>query len=214
MKKSLLLFSAIGLLFASCVGKTEDGSINKTNDQEHEEVAAIIAEYQLNAEESSADWARTLDQKPTKQKTKLFGQMVDIELGAVKLNSNGSVTMKEGVLSTADDALTEATVVFDMASFKIAKEKGNGLFDVTKHPNSTLVLTNITDTKADGLLTIEGTSKKTDVTVSTTKSKKGHTLSGTFIVNTLDFPLRDKVTAKDINKDEIKVTFNLVYSSH
>ena len=138
--------------------------------------------------------------------------MVDIELGAVKLTSNGSATLKEGGLSTTDDALTKATVVFDMASFKIAKKKGNGLFDVKTHPNSTLILTEISDSKATGELTIEDTSKKMDVTISSTKIKDGYTLTGSFVVNTLDFPLRDKVTEKDINKDEIKVTFELVYN--
>ena len=51
-----------------------------------------------------------------------------------------------------------------------------------------------------------------DVTISSTKIKDGYTLTGSFVVNTLDFPLRDKVTEKDINKDEIKVTFELVYN--
>ena len=107
---------------------------------------------------------------------------------------------------------TLATVVFDMASFKIAKEKGTGLFDVKTHPNSTLILTEISDSKATGELTIEDTSKKMDVTISSTKTKDVYTLSGSFVVNTLDFPLRDKVTEKDTNKDEIKVTFELVYN--
>ncbi len=212
MKKSLFIFSTIGLIFASCGENSADDSDNKSSNESTEEIAAIVAEYKLNTDESSADWERTLDQKPTKQKTKMFGQMVDIELGAVKLTSNGSATLKEGGLSTTDDVLTKATVVFDMASFKIAKEKGNGLFDVKTHPNSTLILTEISDSKATGELTIEDTSKKMDVTISSTKIKDGYTLNGSFVVNTLDFPLRDKVTEKDINKDEIKVTFELVYN--
>ena len=212
MKKSLLLFSAIGFLLTSCGGNSSEKSAHSSNEKALAEVKALIADYKLNADKSTADWERTLDQKPTKQKTKMFGQMVDIELGAVKLTSNGSATLKEGGLSTTDDALTKATVVFDMASFKIAKEKGNGLFDVKKHPNSTLILTEISDSKATGELTIEDTSKKMDVTISSTKTKDGYTLTGSFVVNTLDFPLRDKVTEKDINKDEIKVTFELVYN--
>ena len=214
MKKSFMVFCTIGLLFSSCAENTSDNSTPKSDNQTVEEIEAIVAEYTLNPKKSSADWERTLDQKPTKQKTKLFGQMVDIELGAVKLNSNGSATLKDGELTTTDEALTKATVIFDMASFKIAKEKGNGLFDVKKHPNSTLILTEITDSKANGELTIENTSKKMNVTISSTKENGEHILSGSFVVNTLDFPLRDKVTAKDINKDEIKVTFTLVYNQN
>ena len=50
-----------------------------------------------------------------------------------------------------------------------------------------------------------------EVKVTTTKTDNSYTLSGSFVANTLDFPLREKVKEKDINKDEIKVTFELNY---
>lgn len=211
MKKQTLLLVTVATLLVACGGETTENTNNDNTEETVEEVVPVVADYQLNAETSKADWERTLDQKATKQKVKLFGKMVDVELGEVKLNTNGSVTIKEGGLTSTDDALTEATVVFDMASFKFAKEKGSGLFDVTKHPNSTMVLTNIADSTANGNLTIQGVSNDMDVQVTTTKTENGYTLTGSFIVNTLDFPLREKVKEKDINKDEIKVTFKLVY---
>lgn len=211
MKNQIVIFGA-ALLLTACGGTSSDE--NGTNNEDtSEELKAVVANYELNAEESKANWSRTLDQKPTKQKVKMFGSMVEVDLGAVKLNSNGSATLTDGALTVEDDALKEATVIFDMASFKLAKEKGNGLFDVTKHPNSTLVLTDISDTSANGKLTIEDVSKDTDVELTKTKTSEGYTLKGSFVVNTLDFPLRDKVTAKDVNKDEIKVDFELIYTS-
>jgi len=211
MKKQTLLFITAAAFLVACGGESTENTNNETTEETVEEVQPVVADYQLNAETSKADWERTLDQKPTKQKVKMFGKMVDVELGAVKLNSNGSVAITEGGLTTTDDELTEATVVFDMASFKFAKEKGSGLFDVTQHPNSTMVLTNIADSTANGNLTIQGASNDMDVKVATTKTENGYTLAGSFVVNTLDFPLREKVKEKDINKDEIKVTFELVY---
>lgn len=211
MKKQTLLFAAVATLLVACGGDATENTNSETTEETVEEVQPIIADYQLNTETSKADWERTLDQKATKQKVKIFGKMVDVELGEVKLTSNGSVTLKEGGLTTTDDEITEATVVFDMASFKFAKEKGNGLFDVTQHPNSTMVLTNIADSTASGNLTIQGASNAMDVQVATTKTENGYTLTGSFVVNTLDFPLREKVKEKDINKDEIKVIFELVY---
>ena len=211
MKKQTLLFITAAAFLVACGGESTENTNNETTEETVEEVQPVVADYQLNAETSKADWERTLDQKPTKQKVKLFGKMVDVDLGAVKLNSNGSVTIKEGGLTTTDDEITEATVVFDMASFKFAKEKGSGLFDVTKHPNSTMVLTNIADSTASGNLTIQGASNDMDVQIATTKTDNGYTLTGSFVVNTLDFPLREKVKEKDINIDEIKVTFELVY---
>lgn len=211
MKNHIIIFGA-ALLLTACGGtaSTENGINNEDTPQE---VNVVVANYQLNAEESKADWNRTLDQKPTKQKVKMFGSMVEVDLGAVKMNSNGNATLTDGALTVEDDVLKEATVIFDMASFKLAKEKGNGLFDITKHPNSTLVLTDISDTSAKGKLTIEDVSKDTDVEITTTKTGKGYTLKGSFVVNTLDFPLREKVTAKDVNKDEIKVDFEFIYTS-
>ncbi len=211
MKKQTLLLATAVILLVACGGETTENTNNENTAETVEEVLPVVADYQLNTETSTADWERTLDQKPTKQKVKLFGKMVDVDLGEVKLTSNGSVTITEGGLTTTDDALTEATVVFDMASFKFAKEKGSGLFDVTKHPNSTMVLTNIADSTASGNLTIQGESKEMDMQVATTKTENGYTLTGSFLVNTLDFNLREKVKEKDINKDEIKVTFELVY---
>lgn len=211
MKNHILLFGT-AFVMAACGGNstTENGDKNEVTP---EIVEVVVSEYQLDSKESKADWNRTLDQKPTKQKVKMFGNMVDVELGAVKLSSNGSATLTGGGLTTEDDQITEANVIFDMASFKLAKEKGNGLFDVTKHPNSTLVLTDISDSSAKGTLTIQKVSSDMDVEISKTKTATGYNLKGSFVVNTLDFPLRDKVTAKDINKDEIKVVFELVYTS-
>lgn len=211
--KNQLLVIGTALMLTACEGASSENGNGKNNENTPVIADAVVVNYQLNAEESKADWNRTLDQKPTKQKVKLFGQMVDVDLGAVKLNSNGNATLTEGTLTETDGELTRATVVFDMSSFKLAKEKGNGLFDVTKHPNSTLVLTDISDKTAKGKLTIEGASKNMGVEITTTKTNKGHTLKGSFVVNTLDFPLRDKVTAKDVNKDEIKVDFELIYTN-
>lgn len=213
MKKQILSIAIVATLLVSCGGETTISSENETTAKENvvEEVLPVVAEFQLKAESSKADWDRTLDQKPTKKKIKLFGKMVEMDLGEVKLTSNGSVTFTGGGLTTTDDVLTEATAIFDMASFKFAKEKGGGLFDVTKHPNSTLILKNIGDSTANGNLTIEGESKDVDVQVRTVKSESGYTLTGSFTVNTLDFPLRESAKAKDINKDEIEVAFEITY---
>ncbi len=59
MKKSLFIFSTIGLIFASCGENSADDSDNKSSNESTEEIAAIVAEYKLNTDESSADWAHT-----------------------------------------------------------------------------------------------------------------------------------------------------------
>lgn len=208
MKNLKLLFATAVTLFIAHKGQTIAKAGNKTNKQI---TVDTPTDYRLNTEASQADWDRTLDQKATKQQVKLFGSMVDVDLGPIQLNTKGSVETRTGRLTTTNGAVTESTVVFDMSSFKFAQEKGSGLFDVTNHPNSTMRLTNFTEYSAKGNLTIEGASKDMDVEVSARRTENGYTLTGSFIVNTLDFPLRDKVKEKDINTDEIMVTFELVY---
>ena len=138
--------------------------------------------------------------------------MVDVELGEVKMTTTGSVNISEGGLTLSDNDITSAHVVFDMASFQLAKEKDSGLFDVKQYPNSTLMLNDFSDSTATGTLTIQQTSKEVPVKISVTKSDQTYTLKGSFTVNTLDFPLREKVKEKDVNKDEILVNFDLNYS--
>ena len=213
MKKQILSFAIVSTLLVACgVESTETiGGTETAKTETVKEVLPVISEYTLKAETSKADWERTLDQKPTKKKIKLFGKMVEMDLGEVKLNSNGNAQLKSGGLTTTDDAITEATAIFDMSTFKFAKEKGGGLFDVTKHPNSTLVLSNFADSTAKGNLTIEGVSKDVEVELTQSKADNTFTLTGSFKVNTLDFPLRETAKAKDINKDEIEVDFEFVY---
>ncbi|PJA09579.1 MAG: hypothetical protein COX70_01465 [Flavobacteriales bacterium CG_4_10_14_0_2_um_filter_32_8] len=209
---SLILINVFALF--SC-GQENEATLtaNETEKTLVEEV--INSNYQLDATNSKADWERTLDQKPTKQKVKLFGSMVDVELGAVKLNTNGTIAVNNGELNTTNDDVVDATVIFDMASLKFAQEKGSGLFDAKQYPNSTLTLTNFKADSAgylaEGTLTIQKVSKSVTVVLEIIKTDKNYSLKGSFTINTLDFPLRDKVTEKDINKDEIKILFELNY---
>lgn len=217
MKKNTLFFT--GLIFTVTLTVIACNSANeKTSETDNEQtpVEVIINNnYRLVTNKSKADWERSLDQKATKQKVKLFGQMVDVELGEVKLTTNGTVELKDGELITTNDNITKATAIFDMASFKFSQNKGDGLFDVKNYPNSTLEITEIkkdsSEYTATGALTIQKTTKPVNISLNITKSENSHILVGSFSVNTLDFPLRDNVKAKDVNKDEIKIMFELNY---
>ena len=157
---NLLIFSLFALF--SCSSDSEQATTDEAVNETPVEVV-VNSNYQLDAATSKADWERTLDQKPTKQKVKLFGSMVDVQLGAVKLNTNGNVNVTSGELNTSNEEVTDASVVVDMASIKFAEEKGKGLLDAKQYPNSTLELKNFsldsTGYTAEGMLTIHKTSK-------------------------------------------------------
>lgn len=216
--KSIFITSTTVLIltfFTSC-GSSSPSERNSNSDQESAP-EAVMGRMELDPTLSSATWERTLDQKATTQKVKLFGQMVDVELGAVKMNTNGTVALQSGTLSTNNDEPIEATTVFDMTSFKIAQEKGNGLFDIQQYPSSALKMSDFiadsTGFTTKGELTIQGTSAPVDVKLVEIKNERARHLKGSLKINTLDFPLRDQVTTKDINTDEIVVSFDLIYKS-
>lgn len=212
MKKKHLIFAVLTTLLYACGSDSQNTDNDSTQDQIVTEPEVVVSEYQLVSEQSSANWERTLDQKPTKQKVKLFGKMVDVELGEIKMTTNGTVAINEGGLTVTDDNPTSAHIVFDMASFQFAKEKGDGLFNVKEFPNSTLVLNDFADSTASGTITIQETNKDIEVSTKVVSTDNGYNINGSFTLNTLDFPLREQVKAKDVNKDEIKVDFELTYT--
>lgn len=213
MKKSAIFLALLTLV--GC-GSNENDTQKSTNKTKLEKPKVEEVVYQLEAKNTSMKWDRVLDQKPTKQKVMILGSEVDVELGAVKLNSSGEVTATSGELRKLEDVLTGLTVKFDMQTFKLSTEKQHGLFDTKKYPESTLLLDAFEKPKngeitAKGNLTIQGKSKP--VTVLLKESVKGNkvTIDGSMKINTLDWPLRSKVTAKDVNVDQITVQLQLTF---
>ncbi|MCC6703207.1 MAG: YceI family protein [Fluviicola sp.] len=213
MKKTVLSFALLALV--SC-GSNESSTQKSSSATELETPKVEEVVYQLDTKNASMKWDRVLDQKPTKQKVMILGSEVDVELGAVKLNSSGEVTATSGELRKLEDAISGMTVKFDMQTFQLSAEKQHGLFDTKKYPESTLLLDQFGKPKngeitAKGMLTIQGKSKP--VTVQLKESSKGTTVTidGSMKINTLDWPLRSKVTAKDVNVDQITVQLHLTF---
>lgn len=216
--KKLLLFSSLSLFgfFYSCTEPTGQSAADSDDTETAPSTPEVVVEkFTLNSDSSSAEWTRMLDQKPTKQKIKLFGKMVDVEMGAVTMTMNGNASLSEGTLTTHDGETKEIELSFDMSSFKLQKEAKQGLFDVVTYPNCGFVVKdiNITDTATvgTGTLDLQGVTKDYPVTLEI-QGEDVLTVKGTFTINTLDFPLREQVKAKDVNKDEIDVIFTSVFS--
>ena len=206
------------LLF-SCGSELTETTGDASGTSETEQIPEdVIADMELNAEESSATWDRFLDQKATKKKVKLFGAMVDMELGHMKLNMNGDVTPIRGGLITTNDEFTSGNLIFDMATFKFAEEQGQGLFDTKDYPESELTFDSFEEYAGDNYnymasmtLTIQEHSEKIEAPVSLTTTDGTTQLTGVFSFNTLDFPLRDNAKKSEVNVDKITVNLDLRY---
>ena len=205
----LITFS---LVLIACGGSKEEKPKKKKKKLSHVDVEVAIKEsYALIAEQSQVRWNRELDQKPTKQNVKFLGGNLKMDLGNVTMTSSGEAKLKEGVLETIDGSIDRVEVVFDMATFQLAKEKGNGILDVKNYPEGELLIQQISQDSAGyhgkGLLTLQDSTNTVDVSFVEKEGEVVKTLEGKFVFQTLDYPLREQVTKKDVNKDEITVNF-------
>lgn len=211
------LFIPVFLFLFAC--GTDSTSENKNSTETEITPEDILADFELNTDESSITWERYLDQKATKKKVKLFGAMVDMEMGPVTLTMNGDVTPLNGTIKTVNNACSSGNLIFDMATFKFAEERGQGLFNVKDHPESELKFNEFKVLKGDKAnnytvsmaLTIQKHSETITAPMFVNFDGKSCSIKGNFKFNTLDFPLRDNAQKKDINKDEITVFLDLSY---
>ncbi len=214
----LSAISVSALTLSACGSETDtttdQASGNSTDAPVYEYITSST--WNFAPESSSITWHRELDQKPTKKKVKLFGAMVDLEMGAVQMEMDGDVQLKSGFLNDENGEYQNGAVNFDMATFKFAQEQGEGLFNTKEFPESTLEFLSFTaseDTVANYTsqvkLTIQDHSEEFEVPVNMTDSGDGVNMQGVFSFNTLDFPLRDDAKKKDVNKDEITVNMDM-----
>ncbi|MBL4706618.1 MAG: hypothetical protein JKY54_18965 [Flavobacteriales bacterium] len=215
MKK--LLFPI--LIFAVACG-TEETTL--TPDQHSEETIVATYEYttatkwNFNREQSKVVWSRVLDQKPTKKKVKFLGAFINLELGNVKATMEGDVSLEDAYLNDENGDYINGLVQFDMVTFQLAKEKGEGLFNTIDHPHSTLEFLSFsyTDDSVNNFvsnvkMTIQGHSEEFEIALNIASSDSNLILKGEFDFNTLDFPLREAAKKKDVNKDVITVGMDI-----
>lgn len=214
MKRSTTIIMSL-FIFLSMLSCNSGNDKANMEDVNKNLIVKVTKEYALEPSLSKATWSRYLDQKPTKQNIQLFGANVDVELGEVQMNTSGNASITSGNLSITDDTLKHATIVFDMASFKLSKEKGNGLFDVVTYPNSELDMESFAGPDSlliiNGNLIIQKTSKPVEIKARIDRKEEICILKGSFSFNTLDFPLRDKVKASDVKQDVITINFELQF---
>ncbi len=217
MNKLFLISSVIFLM--ACGGANPSEERNKEKEIIPVYEFVMESKWGFESENSNISWTRFLDQKATKKKTKLFGTIVNVELGPVQLNMKGNVLLKEGSMTDQDGVPQYGAIKFDMSTFKFAQEKGQGLFSTKDFPNSILDFLSfksmndstlyITDLK----LTIQDHSDTINaVQVYISIADSAMNFKGKFSFNTLDFPLRENAKKKEVNKDIITVNMDLNFT--
>ena len=213
---SVMISSA---LFACTLSPNETSNFLNTEVAEKE---LKKVDYNLDTDKTSIIWERFLDQKATEKKVKLFGSYVDVKMGPVTMNMNGNVVAKSGDLSLTGSEPTSGQVIFNMATFKFAEEKGEGLFNVKDFPESELKFLSFSKLENDSLnnymakatVTIQEKTVDYDLPLQFNKGgTSGASIQSTFVINTLDFPLRENAKKEEVNKDEITVSLDLLFNT-
>ncbi|MDX2361020.1 MAG: YceI family protein [Crocinitomicaceae bacterium] len=216
--KYLSIIASAFLLF-SCGDSSTNDSTTSNEIEIPAEPEDVIADFQLDTENSSADWDRFLDQKATKKQIKLFGALVDVEMGPLTLNMTGNVIPVGGAMTTTNEECTAASLIFDMSTFKFAEESGEGLFNTKDYPESELTFDSFEVLEGDEdhnytvtmTLTIQDHSEEIVAPLNIQTSEDSGSISGDISFNTLDFPLRDNAKKSEVNTDEITVHLDLNY---
>lgn len=212
----LVIISLMTFGFLAC--STEDHQ----KDQEIEivsEISDITTEYILVSDSSSVKWERYLHEGPTKKKMKLFGADVEVEIGDVELNTVGEAQLNSGKLIEVNNELISSTLSFDMTTFKIntdMENKFDDLFKANEYPESILNFSQVVKTDSNytlnGSLTIADVENSIVATANIFDHNEGKKMDGKFVINTLNWPLRDEEAIKSTIKDEVTVSISLFFT--
>ena len=213
------LYIPLFFLLLSCGAESNPNTSSSGDDGSTPAPEDVIAEMVLDAEGSEITWDRFLDQKATKKKVKFLGAMVDVELGPMQLNMKGEVTPVRGNMTTTNGECSSGNLIFDMKTFKFSEEKGDGIFNTKDYPESELKFNSFKALEGDSVnnytvsmtLTIQDHSEDIEAPLSIKAGDDWATVKGSFVFNTLDFPLRDNVQKKAVITDEVTVHLDLDY---
>ena len=215
MKKFLI---PICIVLIGCAAPETDGE-NQV-DNSNAKVAAPIYEYIMgskwvfDSENSEVKWSRHVIEGKSKKKMKILGATMEVEVDGMGVNLEGDVELKDGYLELTGDDYEKGAMIFDFAQIRLAQEKGHGLFDTKETSSCTLEYLSFearseNEYQAKMNLSIKGHGEPIEGPVTITKDGDHINLKGEFVVNTLDFPLRENADAKAVKKDEITVDMNI-----
>lgn len=175
--------------------------------------------YELDTLESSAKWNRFLEQGETKTKVKLFGQLADVTIDGLKLNTDGKVVLNSGQMVNYNDTLTKGEVNFDLNLVGVNKQNTkNDKFLKTKQLEGSKFDISVTEEEPKvfyivNKMTIGDSIKEPFTTASfDLKNDSTITFTGEVKFNTLDWPIRDDENVKSVIKDEITMKMELIFN--
>ncbi|PKP18611.1 MAG: hypothetical protein CVU05_13185 [Bacteroidetes bacterium HGW-Bacteroidetes-21] len=205
----LFIAGAMLLFFSSC-----------SNEQSRKFTVQESQSYDLDTAKSKISWERFVDNKEINKTVKIFGADVKVNMKDVKFNTNGTMPINKGFLKLVDKNFSEGFLEMDFSVCRFYSEEEASFFVVKDFPPAMM---KFTKAEKDSLkkgnyllfadLTVRDTTQAIQfpVEVEVDSAKNIH-MKGVYVMQTLDWPIRENPDGEKIRKDEITFTLDLLFN--
>lgn len=211
--KNFFYLMSVAFIAVSCSNST--GTSDPAD--EKEKITTITDTWVLVPDASKIEWNREVDNKLVKKKVKMFGAYMDVTMENVQFSTSGDFIPDTGSMICVNNEWKSGEVALNITAMKLYSDNDEEFFTTKEFPGSKLTINEITPDSADAFtlnctLTIPDSSKTLDIPVRIFGDAGGYQkMEGEFIIQTLDWPLKDKPDRANVRKDEISLKFSLAF---
>jgi hypothetical protein len=174
--------------------------------------------YQLDTIQSEISWERYAEYKILNKKVKLFGSCVTVNLENMNYTTSGKTPLLEGEMIYTDSVFESGRFSMDFFICRFYNEEEEAFLTTEQYPPATLVINKLNPDSssrwiADASLTIGDSLKTIRFPLSIEKDSLNHILlTGNYLMQTLEWPIRQNPDRNNIKRDEINLTFKLRFT--
>lgn len=212
--KYFFLLATISLLLFSC-GSSSD---SKKENQEIKTTTTVT--YQTDTAKSVVTWQRDVENKVENKQIQIFGATATVNMENVAYTSNGDMPVLGGKLVYLNDTLNELELTVNFTMVRLFSKGSTQAVSSETFPPSLMSIKTITpDSVANqfvlkGELTIKDKTGKVEFVANIKKAENNTvSLTGTLVLQTLDWPIREDVNAANVKKDIISLSMELIFSN-
>lgn len=171
--------------------------------------------YDIDSSGSQVSWERSADYKVINKKVKLFGSYVTVNLENMEYTTSGNTPVIGGWLVMSSQKPDTARLEMDFSICRFYSEEEEAFLTTDQYPPAIVQFTRFLPDSAgyttEAVLTLRDSVKNIAFPVKLEyDSLKNLRLTGTYTMQTLDWPIRENPDRANIRKDEIAFRFNLL----
>lgn len=208
------------LIIAIIAGLWACGSSKSDPESEPEKEYKVTVKQNFTADtvNSVITWVRDVENKVVNKQIKLFGATTTVNMENVKFSSNGDMPLIEGYMSIIDDSLANISLTVSFTMIRLYSNNSDEAISTEEFPPSLMEITSIVPDTIENQYNLEGELTIKDKTglvkfpaTIAQDSTGNYTLSGICQLQTLNWPIREKVDPANVNYDIISLNMNIIF---